>query len=176
MRTRMLILSALFAALTAVGAFLRIPTPFSSFTLQVFFTCTAGLLLGAQWGAVSQLIYLALGLIGLPIFTHGGGFSYVLQPTFGFLLGLIPAAWLAGKLANHRRDFRRLFLACLAGTGMLYLIGLPYMHGILTQYLDIEWTLRQTLLSGMLLFLPTDLLKAFLAAVLAQKLLPRLPH
>lgn len=176
MRTRMLILTALFAALTAIGAFLRIPTPTSSFTLQVFFTCMAGLLLGPRWGAASQGIYVALGLIGLPIFIQGGGFSYVLQPTFGFLLGLIPAAWLVGQLAATRRSFWSLFAACLAGTGLLYLVGLPYMHGILTGYLDIDWTLRQTLLSGMLLFLPTDLLKAAVAAMLAQKLLPRLPH
>ena len=92
MRTRKIILTGLFAALTAIGAFIRIPTPISSFTLQVFFTCMAGLLLGPGLGAASQAVYVLLGLVGLPIFTQGGGFSYVTQPTFGFLLGLIPAA------------------------------------------------------------------------------------
>lgn len=60
MKTRNLLLIALFTALTAVGAFIRIPTPLSSFTLQVFFTCMAGVLLGAKYGAVSQLIYVLL--------------------------------------------------------------------------------------------------------------------
>ena len=54
-KTRMLLLTALFAALTAIGAFLKIPTPWSSFTLQVFFVCMAGVLLGPKYGALSQL-------------------------------------------------------------------------------------------------------------------------
>ena len=70
-KTRMLLLTALFAALTAIGAFLKIPTPWSSFTLQVFFVCMAGVLLGPKYGALSQLVYIALGLMGLPIFTTG---------------------------------------------------------------------------------------------------------
>ena len=95
-KTRMLLLTALFAALTAIGAFLKIPTPWSSFTLQVFFVCMAGVLLGPKYGALSQLVYIALGLMGLPIFTAGGGLGYVFQPTFGFLLSYIPAAFVIG--------------------------------------------------------------------------------
>ena len=68
-----LVLTALFAALTAIGAFLRIPAGEISFTLQVFFTSMAGILLGPWWGAASQVVYVLLGLIGLPIFTEGGG-------------------------------------------------------------------------------------------------------
>ena len=89
-KTRMLLLTALFAALTAIGAFLKIPTPWSSFTLQVFFVCMAGVLLGPKYGALSQLVYIALGLMGLPIFTAGGGLGYVFQPTFGFFALLYP--------------------------------------------------------------------------------------
>ena len=85
-RTKSMILAALFAALTAVGAFLRIPTPVSSFTLQIMFTAMAGVLLGRKWGAVSQAVYVLLGLLGLPVFTNGGGLGVVLQPTFGFCL------------------------------------------------------------------------------------------
>lgn len=67
-----MLLTALFAALTAIGAFLKIPVGTISFTLQVFFTCMAGVLLGPYWGALSQFVYVALGLMGLPIFTEGG--------------------------------------------------------------------------------------------------------
>lgn len=174
MRTRMLILTAFFAVLTAVGAFIRIPTPVSNFSLQVLFTCMAGLLLGPRWGAASQAVYVGLGLLGLPVFTLGGGLSYVLQPTFGFLLGLIPAAWLVGHLTRSRRDFKHLFPACLAGTAMVYLLGLPWMHGILTLHMDLEITFGQTLVWGMLVFIPEDIAKAALSAYLASKLLPRL--
>ena len=100
MNTRKLVYTALFAALTAAGAFLRIPMGFSSVTLQYLFTAMAGLLLGRRWGAVSQAVYVLLGLVGLPIFTMGGGLGYVFQPTFGFLLGLIPAAWVVGRVCG----------------------------------------------------------------------------
>ena len=115
MTTRQLVRTALFAALTAVGAFLKIPLGPSAITLQFFFTAMAGCLLGSGCGALSQLIYVALGLLGLPVFTAGGGFSYVLHPTFGFLLGLIPAAWVIGRLARSTRSFWRIALAALAG-------------------------------------------------------------
>lgn len=127
MTTRKLVRTALFAALTAVGAFLKIPLGPSAITLQFFFTAMAGCLLGSGCGALSQLIYVLLGLLGLPIFTAGGGFSYVLHPTFGFLLGLIPAAWVIGRLARSTRSFWRIALAALAGLAVLYAVGLPYM-------------------------------------------------
>lgn len=175
MRTRNLILTGLFAALTAVGAFLRIPTPISSFTLQTFFTCLSGVLLGAKCGALSQAVYVLLGLVGLPVFTAGGGLSYILQPTFGFLPGSIPMAAVIGGLSGRSSaGFLRIFAACLAGTAVLYLVGLPYMHCILTVHLRQDWTLRQTLLSGMAVFLPWDVLKAAVTALLGYRLLPRL--
>ena len=105
---RKLVYTALFAALTAVGAFLRIPMVYSSVTLQYLFTAMAGLLLGRRWGALSQAVYVLLGLVGLPIFTMGGGFGYVFQPTCGFLLGLIPAAWGVGAVAGESLDPKRM--------------------------------------------------------------------
>ena len=100
MKTRDLIYCALFAALTAIGAFIHFQFMHATITLQCFFTAMAGLLLGARLGALSQALYVGLGLVGLPIFAAGGGFSYVFNPTFGFLLGLIPAAWVIGRLAE----------------------------------------------------------------------------
>lgn len=110
MKTRDLIYCALFAALTAIGAFIHFQFMHATITLQCFFTAMAGLLLGARLGALSQALYVGLGLVGLPIFAAGGGFSYVFNPTFGFLLGLIPAAWVIGRLAEKtaRRCVSRL--------------------------------------------------------------------
>ena len=97
MSARKLVYTALLAALTAAGAFIRIPIGISVITLQFLFTAMAGVLLGPGGGALSQGVYVALGLVGLPIFTAGGGFGYVLQPSFGFLLGLIPAGAAAAR-------------------------------------------------------------------------------
>ncbi len=175
MKTRNLILTALFAALTAVGAFLKIPTPISSFSLQFLFTAMAGVLLGKRYGALSQLVYVLLGLAGLPVFTAGGGLTYVLQPTFGFLLGLIPAAWVVGALAERGHStFWSLMLAGAAGLLVLYAVGLPYMHLILTLYLQRDWTIAQTLTGGMLIFLPWDALKLIVTAALGCRLAPQI--
>ena len=89
MKTREMILTGLFAALTAVGAFIKVPVPVCPFTLQFLFTTLAGVLLGGKLGACAVGIYVMLGLAGLPIFAGGGGISYVLQPTFGYLIGFI---------------------------------------------------------------------------------------
>ncbi len=85
MKTKDLVLIALFAALTAIGGFLNIPTPTVPFSLQFLFCAYAGVLLGWKKGMISQALYLAVGLSGLPVFAKGGGIGYVLQPSFGFL-------------------------------------------------------------------------------------------
>ena len=175
MNTRTLTRTALFAALTAAGAFIRIPLGYSSITLQFFFTAMAGCLLGPVWGPVSQAVYVALGLIGLPIFTQGGGLTYLLQPTCGFLLGLIPAAWVIGLLTVHRPPHPvRTALACLAGLPVLYAVGRPYMAVILNQYMGKAMGFSAILWAGMLPFLPGDMLKIAVTAALAPLLQKRL--
>lgn len=174
MRARDLTLTALFAALTAAGAFVKIPTPISSFSLQFLATALAGILLGSRLGALSQAVYVALGLVGLPIFTAGGGPQYLLHPTFGFLLGLIPSAFIIGCLAEKSRRKTRLILACLAGLGALYLVGLPYMGLVLNLYLGRAMSLGQILWGGMVLFLPGDAIKIAAAVLVGERLSGRL--
>lgn len=173
-----LVLTALFAALTAIGAFLRIPAGEISFTLQVFFTSMAGILLGPWWGAASQVVYVLLGLIGLPIFTEGGGLMYLAKPSCGFLLGLPLMAMVIGLLTRDLkastlrghavRGMLRIALACVAGLAVLYLIGLPYMYFVLAG----KWSIQKTIVSGCLIFLPFDALKIVVTTLLCVRLLP----
>ncbi len=176
MKTRSLILTALFAALTAVGAFLKIPFPLSAITLQFFFTAMAGTLLGKKYGALSQAVYVLLGLVGAPIFALGGGFSYVFQPTFGFLLGLIPSAWVIGSLARRPLTFWRSVAAMLAGLAVLYAIGVPYMALIANAYLGKGLTFWQVLKNGMLIYLPGDMLKIAAGSALSCAVTRRIPN
>ena len=176
MKTRSLILTALFAALTAVGAFLKIPFPLSAITLQFFFTAMAGTLLGKKYGALSQAVYVLLGLVGVPIFALGGGFSYVFQPTFGFLLGLIPSAWVIGSLARRPLTFWRSVVAMLAGLAVLYAIGVPYMALIANAYLGKGLTFWQVLKNGMLIYLPGDMLKIAAGSALSCAVTRRVPN
>ena len=174
MSARKLVNTALFAALTAAGAFLRIPLGVSSITLQFLFTAMAGVLLGAGGGALSQAVYVAMGLLGLPIFTAGGGFGYVLQPTFGFLLGLIPAAAAIGAMTRRSTSPVRIALACVAGLAVLYAIGVPYMALILNGYMGKGMSVSGLLWAGMLPFLPGDAIKIVITAVLCPLLRRRI--
>ena len=173
MSARKLVYTALFAALTAAGAFLKIPLGVSSITLQFLFTAMAGVLLGAGGGALSQAVYVALGLLGLPIFT-GGGFGYVLQPTFGFLLGLIPAAAVIGAMTRRSASPVRIALACVVGLAVLYAIGVPYMALILNGYMGKGMSVSGLLWAGMLPFLPGDAIKIVITAVLCPLLRRRI--
>ena len=104
LNTQSLILCSLFAALIAVGAFIKIPVPMVPFTLQVLFSTLAGLLLGPRLGVVSVGIYILLGLVGLPIFTNGGGPSYIFQPTFGYLIGFLMGVYVTGSIAHKTKN------------------------------------------------------------------------
>lgn len=174
MKIRTMTRVALFAALTAVGAFIRIPLGYSSITLQTFFTAMAGCVLGPWYGALSQLVYVALGLVGLPIFTQGGGIGYLVQPTCGFLIGLIPAAWVIGRIAGRKPEPKQIVPACLLGYGVLYAIGVPYMALILNTFLGKGMGFSAIMWAGMILFLPGDMIKILCITLLMPPILRQL--
>lgn len=167
---RPLVLTGVFAALTAVCGFLKIPLGFTFITLQTMMAALAGILLGPKWGAASQGVYLVLGLIGLPIFTQGGGPGYIFQPSFGFLLGFPLTAAVSGWLSRHTLSPLRLALAAAVGILAGYVIGTPYMGLILNVYMgkDLDvWTVVKT---GFLLYLPGEAVKVAATALLAPPL------
>ena len=174
MKIRTMTRVALFAALTAVGAFIRIPLGYSSITLQTFFTALAGCVLGPWYGALSQLVYVALGLVGLPIFTQGGGIGYLVQPTCGFLIGLIPAAWVIGRIAGRKPEPKQIVPACLLGYGVLYAIGVPYMALILNTFLGKGMGFSAIMWAGMIPFLPGDMIKILCITLLMPPILRQL--
>ena len=174
MKIRTMTRVALFAALTAVGAFIRIPLGYSSITLQTFFTAMAGCVLGPWYGALSQLVYVALGPVGLPIFTQGGGIGYLMQPTCGFLIGLIPAAWVIGRIAGRKPEPKQIVPACLLGYGVLYAIGVPYMALILNTFLGKGMGFSAIMWAGMIPFLPGDMIKILCIALLMPPILRQL--
>ena len=118
-KTRSLVYCALFTALIAVGAFIKIPIPVVPFTLQYLFTMLAGILLGSRLGSLSVLAYMILGLIGLPIFSEGGGIGYVFKPSFGYIIGFCGTH----EKENHRTlsdcKSRRIILCVCSGNDLL---------------------------------------------------------
>ena len=146
------------------------------FLAAIWGAALAGILLGVKWGVFSQVLYVGLGLLGFPIFTMGGGLSYLVQPSFGFLLGLIPSAFVIGKLAKRPLTFWGTALAMLAGLAVLYAIGVPYMALIANAYLGKGLTFWQVIKNGMLIYLPGDLLKIALGSFLCVAITRRLPQ
>ena len=129
---RDLAVCALFTTLTALGAYIKIPIPVLPFTLQFLFVLLAGLLLGSKKGAASVGVYVLLGLSGVPVFTEGGGFWYILKPSFGYLLGFILAAYVTGKMSEHMEglSFWKLMGICLVGLLIVYGAGMVYYYAI----------------------------------------------
>lgn len=174
-KTKNMILTSLFAALTAIGAYMVIPVGPAPITLQLLFTVMAGVFLGARYGALSQIIYILMGLAGLPVFAGGaGGFSYIFAPSFGYVIGFVAAAFLVGKLLENdkRPGFLKIFISCLLGTAVIYAIGYPYLYLVLTRISGANVTFQGLLKPAVLVFLPGDLVKITIAAYAGKKMVP----
>ncbi len=171
---RDMILIAMFAALTAVGAFIKIPTPIVPFTLQFLFCAYAGIFLGGRKGFISMILYVGIGLVGIPIFTKGGGPQYIFQPTFGYLIGFILCATIIGYATQNleKLTFIKTFSAVLAGLAVVYLVGVPYMYMILTTYLGKDITFGNAVAWGFTPFILTDVIISFFVAVTAVRIMP----
>lgn len=101
-----MIFSSLLTALMIVGSYIRIPVGPVPIVLANMFAVLAGLLLGPVWGSASVGLYLLLGLIGLPVFSGGGGPAYFAGPTGGYLVGYAAAAFAAGAVNRAGDAFR----------------------------------------------------------------------
>lgn len=178
--TRDMVLAAMFAALAAVAALLvQFGSGLVPFSLVPFVVLLAGGVLGARLGALSMAVYVFMGLVGLPVFEKPpfGGPAYVLQPTFGFLIGYIAAAYVAGWISGTERLEAgpvRYVLGMVTGVVVLYLLGLPYLYVIANFYLGKTLTVPQVLAVGFLPFIGMDLVKAVVAAFLARAIRRRL--
>ncbi len=149
------------AVLTALSARVAVPLPGSvvPFTLQPVAVLLAGVLLGARAGMTSQLVYLAAGATGLPVFAAGGGLAYLLGPTGGYLLAFPLAAAAAGWLAGREGGAVRVIAGSLVGLAILHAGGLAWVAAVT----GVD-TARGV---GIARFALGDLLKVALVAVIA---------
>ena len=170
------VLISLFTALTAVGAFIKIPIPHVPLTLQTLMVMFAGLILGSRRGALSQFLYLMLGLLGFPIFAQGGGPAYVLQPSFGFLVGFIPGAYVIGKIVEGENNLSlsRTLAALLLGQATIYFFGLSYLYFNLNFIIHKALSFVSVLKIGFLVFIPGDILKTIVAILVVAPVRHRL--
>ena len=114
-------------------------------TFQVGAVLLTGCLGGKNAGALSQIAYVMLGLFWLSVFAQGGGLEYIEEPTFGYILGFIPGAWVCGFLAFRRRSsLETLAFSALAGLIVIHVCGLTYLSAI--SLLNVSETLSWTTL------------------------------
>jgi biotin transport system substrate-specific component len=156
------------ALVVAVAAQAAVPVPFSPvpMTLQPLAVLAVGGLLGAAGGAAALTAYLALGMLGLPVFAAGSsGIVHLLGPTGGYLLAFPAAAALTGALAGRGRGVLRVLLACAAGMVLIHAGGM-------SQLALLGGDPATAFRLGFVPFLTGDLLKIGLAAGLVLALRP----
>jgi biotin transport system substrate-specific component len=150
------------SALTAVAAQVAVPLPFSPvpITGQTFAVLLTGAVLGPRRGALAQLLYLAEGACGLPVFAGlAGGAHVLLGPTAGYLLAFPLAAAVTGALCARGWDrrFGTMLAAMLLGSVAIFTLGLAWLA---------RFVPASTLIgAGLLPFVPGDVVKATLAAL-----------
>ena len=156
---------AAFVVLTAIGAFVRIPLPFTPvpITLQTFFVLASGIYLGGRDAALSQVLYLALGVAGLPVFAGASGLAHAMGPTGGFLVAFPIAAWLVGRSVAPGDRLARAALVLIAADVVIFALGATWFAA--TMGVDLERALALAVLP----FLPGTVLKTGAALVLVVR-------
>lgn len=166
-----MIYAAMFGAVTAVGAFIIIPIPPVPITLQTLFTALSGALLGGSLGALSQVIYVLLGIIGLPVFAGGkAGLGVLFGPTGGYLIGFIAGSYIIGKIIEIKNNagLFRIVIAMVIGFLVLYTIGILQLSVVA------KLGFAKALSVGMIPFLIGDAVKIAVATFVTLKLRKRI--
>ena len=178
MKAKDLTLCAMFCALIIVGAFIKIDIPLPMytmhFTLQWLFVIMASLLLGKKGGTLAVIIYIVMGIIGIPIFAAGGGPAYVLRPGFGFLLGFIIAAYIIGFILEKMKS-QGLFSMIFASTiGMIayYSVGAIYFYLIKNFYSGEMVSFKVVIVTYCLITVIPDFILCVLASYLSNRMKP----
>lgn len=161
-QTRDMTLIAFFTVLAIIGGKISFPFLMIPFTLQTAVCLLTGVLLGWRRALLAQGLYLLMGLAGLPVFAAGGGPAYILQPSFGYLPGMMLGAALIGLLTDRADPERdkltvwQLLPINLAGLAVVYLCGVSYLYLVKNVYAGGSFTFVRALQVGLLPFMITD--------------------
>lgn len=178
-------LTALFAAVICASGFFRIPLGPVPIVLQNIVCLLTGLLLGGFTGSLPVLLFIAAGIIGLPVFSGGtGGISVILGPTGGFIpgyfLGALTAALIAGKPSVEEKNKKlssaiRLSVAVLAGMIVLYIPGVIRFSfwALGNNKVPVDKSVfAYTMGACVIPYIPGDILKMIAAVPVALKIRP----
>ena len=160
MKTKDLILSALFCVLIIIGTFIKIQLPLIPITFQVLFVLLTGCILRFPISIFAPTLYMILGLIGIPVFTKGGGIWYIFEKSFGYIIGFVLAVAFISYMKSKMHKFSYTYLAIIniVGVIIIYLCGLPYFYIIQNIYLSKPLPFFTIMMYGLLIPLPSDIL------------------
>lgn len=158
---RDMILAALFTALTVVAAKINFLLPEIPITLQPIVVMLAGCILGSKAAFFSQVVYIAIGLMGVPVFAKPlAGPAYIVTSSFGYLIGFAAGAYVIGLIVERSRS-KSLFTfitANMVGLIIFYFFGVTYLYGLMNLYLAKPMSLMKAVTLGMLSFLAKDII------------------
>lgn len=166
-----LTLIALFSVVMAICSWITIPIPGVPFTLQTFAIFVAIGTLGAKRGTISIIVYLLLGIIGVPVFANfQSGIAYLMGPTGGYLLGFLASAlvmWIIEKLFGNKPLV--LGISMVIGLIICYIFGTAWFMIVFTRTKG-AMEITKALSMCVLPFIIPDLVKSFLALTVSKKL------
>ncbi|MBO4622907.1 MAG: biotin transporter BioY [Bacilli bacterium] len=137
-------------------------------TLQTFAVFICSLILG--WKAsIVFFVYAALGLVGLPVFSSGGGFAYVYSPTFGFIISFIPASIIIGLGSKSDKKYLK-YVTSLCGLLLINIIGVAYMYFIFNFYMDTNKSILAIIQIGVLPFILKDVAVAIVSCIIYSRI------
>ena len=170
-----LTLSALFCTLICVGSFIRFPMPnMMPITLQTFFVLLTGLVLPVKASTLAILTYIALGFVGLPIFSGGGGLGYILMPNFGFIIGFFIAIVIISVITQKLKNCKlwQYIVISLLGVAVIYIIGVLYFAFITNVHNNNAYSAIWFIQTVFLPFLPKEIICIILSSLSAYKIKP----
>jgi biotin transport system substrate-specific component len=158
----------IFAALTAILSQLSFKSPFSpvSITLQTFAVFLTAVILGSRNGTISQIVYILLGIFGVPVFANfRGGLDVIMGPSGGYIISFPIAVLVIGLFMERKPDIQVIGLAFLmtAGTVIVYTVGTVWLAAVL------KVSLSKALWLGVIPFIPFDIVKIAAAAVIGSR-------
>ncbi|MFN0159500.1 MAG: biotin transporter BioY [Bacteroidota bacterium] len=160
-----------FVALTAIGAQVQIPHSPVPYTLQTLFVLLAGAFLGPRNGALSMMLYIGAGAIGVPVFSSAGfGIARLLGPTGGYLLAFPAAAAIVGYLIQKRNTLAWSAFSMAIGLVIIFLFGTIQLNAVLLK----DWS--ASISAGFMIFSWWDVLKLSAAAMTYHEIAKRWPR
>lgn len=168
--TRQLTLIAVMTAVTCILGPLSLPigiVPISLTNLAIYLAVYA---LGTKRGTLSYIVYLFIGVVGLPVFSgFSGGFTKLLGPTGGYLIGFVFMAFISGIFIDKFSDkIYMCFLGMVLGTIVTYLLGTAWLS------YETKLTFNAALYAGVIPFIPGDLVKMIIASLIGPQIRKRL--